>query len=293
MEPLIKGVAFDDTSGGDAIDSPELRTTLSTLTSAGANPFDIVGMDACLMAMIEVDDQIKPYALVRVGSEEPVPNDGWPYDTILAGLVANPSWTASQLATRIVDDYYASYGNNQTHSAVNLGTPYTTLNTAVNNFANALLIYGADYIDEIQAARNNSTQFYDPDFIDLWDFADWVGILVPEPTINSAATAVENAVIAAVIRGKHGPTWPWVRGISIYFPKTTYDSRYDGSSGFLWFTANTQWDEWLHTYLQYPNYPAMFNKTSPANGATNQLPSLTISWGASARFTAYSYCYDT
>src|SRR4030042_7053704 len=109
MEPLIKGVAFDDTSGGDAIDSPELRNTLSILTNAGANPFDIVGMDACLMAMIEVDNQIKPYAAVRVGSEKTVPNDGWPYNTILAGLVANPGWSASTLATRLVDAYYASY----------------------------------------------------------------------------------------------------------------------------------------------------------------------------------------
>jgi len=293
-EPPPKGVSFDDTSGGDSITSPELRSALSTLTNAGANPFDIVGMDACLMAMIEVDNQIKPYAAVRVGSEKTVPNNGWPYNTILAGLVANPSWSASTLATRIVDDYYASYGNAEIQSAVNLGAPYTTLNTAVNNFAAALLNYGADYIDEIQTARNNSTQFNDADFIDLWDFADWVHLGVSQPNINSTATAVENAVLAAVIHEHHdGIAWPWVRGISIYSPKTTYDTRYDGSSGFLWFTANTSWDEWLRRYLQYPNFPAMFNKISPANGATNQLPSLTLSWGTSALATGYSYCYDT
>jgi hypothetical protein len=291
----MKGVAFDDTSGGDSISSSELRSALANLTSNGSYPFDIVGMDACLMAMIEVDDQIKPYAYYRVGSEEPVPNDGWPYDTILSTLVANPSMAASTLAIDIVDFYNASYPSdpNQTHSAVNLGTPYTTLNTAVNTLASALYIYGGDWIDEIQMARNNTTEFYDPDFIDLWDFADWVRIYVSEPNINNAAIAVENAVLAAVIREHHGSNFLWARGISIYFPKTTYDTRYDGSSGFLWFTGNTNWDEWIHLYQYYPNWPAMFNKSYPTYGAGNVPIVTTLSWAASTRATAYYYCIDT
>ena len=91
---MTKGIAYDDTSG-DNIDMPEMRSVLSTFTSAGANPIELFGMDACLMAMIEVDNQIKPYADVRVTSQETEPADGWPHNTILAGLVANPGWTAS------------------------------------------------------------------------------------------------------------------------------------------------------------------------------------------------------
>jgi hypothetical protein len=294
-EPPPKGVAFDDTSGGDSISSSELRSALSTLTNAGANPFDIVGMDACLMAMIEIDDQIKPYAYYRVGSEEPVPNDGWPYDTILAALVASPSMSASTLSIDIVNFYNTFYASdpNQTHSAVNLGTPYTNLNTAVNTFALALYSYGGDWITELQAARNISTEFYDPDFIDLWDFADWVRIYVSEPNINSAAIAVENAVLTAVLNEHHGSNFPWARGISIYFPKTTYDPRYDGNSGFLWFTGNSYWDEWIHNYLDYPNWPAMFSKSTPANAATNQPLATTLTWATSPRATEYLYCIDT
>ncbi len=36
------------------------------------------------MAMIEVDNQLRPYADVRVTSQETEPNDGWPPRT--------PSW---------------------------------------------------------------------------------------------------------------------------------------------------------------------------------------------------------
>ncbi len=46
----------------------------------------------------------------------------------------------------------------------------------------------------------------------------------------------------------------------------------------------------LHTVAQPP---AAFNKSTPTNGATGQLTSLTLSWGSSAGATSYDYCYDT
>ena len=75
-DPLTQGIAYDDTSGGDGIDMLELRSALSTLTGGGVDPFELIGMDACLMAMIEVDNQLRPYADVRVTSQETEPNDG-------------------------------------------------------------------------------------------------------------------------------------------------------------------------------------------------------------------------
>ena len=295
-EVITKGIAYDDTSGGDNITMPELRSTLSTLTGSGSNPFELFGMDACLMAMIEVDNQVRPYADVRVGSQEIEPGDGWPYDTILSGLVASPSWTSSQLATRIVDDYYSSYGGDQTQSAVNLGTPYTSLNTATNSFAQALIAWAPYYRGEVTSARNASQTFDELRYIDLWDFADWVRIYAAaSPDLVTAATSAENAVLAAVIRELSGPSWPYAQGISIYFPKTAgeYDARYDGSSGFLQFTANTQWDEWVHVYHNLPYYPVNFSKSGPTNGATNQLLNVTLSWSSSTGATSYQYCYDT
>ena len=293
-EIATKGIAYDDTSG-DNIDMSELRSVLSIFTGAGANPIELFGMDACLMAMIEVDNQIKPFADVRVGSQDNEPADGWPYNTILTGLVGNPGWTATQLATRIVDDYYASYGNNQTQSAVNLGSLYSTLNTATHNFAQALIDWAPYYRSEITNARNAAQTFSTSTYIDLWDFADWVEIYTPNASLDSTSQAVQTAVLNAVIREQSGPSWPWAMGISIYMPKTAaeYDARYDGSSGFLQFTGSTQWDEWVHVYHNLANYPANFNKSSPANGAGSQLLSLTLSWEASAGVTSYQYCLDT
>jgi len=41
------------------------------------------------------------------------------------------------------------------------------------------------------------------------------------------------------------------------------------------------------------NPPGAFNKSSPANGVTNQPANLTLSWDASPGATSYEYCYDT
>ncbi|MFX1338923.1 MAG: clostripain-related cysteine peptidase, partial [Promethearchaeota archaeon] len=88
---VFKSVCWDDTSFGDCLTQIELK---NALVSAGVH-FDLIGFDACLMAMAEVDYQIKDWADVRVGSEESEPGDGWPYDTILADLISSPSMNAN------------------------------------------------------------------------------------------------------------------------------------------------------------------------------------------------------
>jgi len=136
--PPIKGVCYDDTSDGDGLESPELYSALRSITNDGANPIHLLAFDACLMGMIEVDNQIKPFVNVRAGSEEVEPGAGYPYDTILTSLVSNPNMSAATLGSEIVDKYYAYY-NGQTHSAVDLGASYTALNDAVDSFAQTLI----------------------------------------------------------------------------------------------------------------------------------------------------------
>jgi len=251
--PPFKDIAYDATDGGDALNMPELRSIMDTLSNGGSEPLDLVGFDACLMGMIEVDNQLIPYVDVRVGSEDVEPWDGWPYDGILASLTADPAMSASQLGTVIVDEYYASYGNSETQSAVDLQTPYTSLNAAVNDFAVALINGLSSHYADIVTARNNTQAFYYLTYVDLYDFAYQVEQYVSDGTIDAAATAVMNAVGNAVIREQHGSSWPGAHGISIYFPGSegSYDSRYDGSQGWLEFTADTQWDEWLHAFYDF------------------------------------------
>jgi hypothetical protein len=46
---------------------------------------------------------------------------------------------------------------------------------------------------------------------------------------------------------------------------------------------------WLHSTL----FPGPFNKSSPVNGATNQLANPILDWGDSTNFESYEYCLNT
>ena len=52
------------------------------------------------------------------------------------------------------------------------------------------------------------------------------------------------------------------------------------------------WVDNVRLYTCQP-LPGAFSKTAPANGATNQAASLTLSWAGSAGATSYQFCYDT
>lgn len=246
----VKDVCLDETNEYDALTSPELYAALRSITNDGSKPIHLIGFDACLMGMIEVDNQVnRPLCHVRVGAEEVEPGDGWPYELIVPDLVANPTWGPAQLGAAIVDRYYESYGNNEVQSAVDLGTPLTTLNNAVDNFAQTLIQHMSTYRSQYGTARNATQKFYGEDFLDLYDFARNINAQITQADINSAATAVMNAVSAAVIEEKHGADWPGAHGISIYFPTDSLDPDYPGSSGYLRFTQQTRWDEFLQAYL--------------------------------------------
>ncbi|MGC8873788.1 MAG: clostripain-related cysteine peptidase [Chloroflexia bacterium] len=242
----IEDFCWDDTNGGDALTSAELYQVLDTVTAGGSQPIDLVGFDACLMAMWEVDNQIKPFAsAVSVSSEETEPFDGWPYDTILNDLKANPTWSPAQLGADIVQRYYESYGNDETQSAKDLGNTYTALNLAVDGFARALILFEPLYHDRYDTARDTA-QSFGGSFIDVYDLASRVNALIHEPELNAAASALMNAVEAAVIHEQHGPSWPGAHGISLYFP-TSLDNWTAYQA--LQSSQLTYWDEFLHYHI--------------------------------------------
>jgi len=241
-----KDIAWDDTSGGDKITMPELEYALSVISTQMGKSIDIVGMDACLMAMTEVAYQIKDYADILVASEESEPNDGWPYDTILGQLVSYPTMTSNQLATNIVDSYIFSYtvSDDATQSAIDL----SYMNNLAGQLSNLALAIISDNLTSstnyINAA--NSSQYYsDWDFIDLYDFCNNILIYSNSVFVKNIALSIQQTLSSAVLRwGYYGYGVDKSRGLSIYFPYTDYDSYYDNTN----FAQDTKWDEML-SYL--------------------------------------------
>jgi len=244
---LTKDIAWDDTSGGDKITMPELEYALSAINAQMGKKIDIVGMDACFMAMTEVAYQIKDYADILVTSEESVPFDGWPYDTILGELVGNSIISSGQLAVDIVDKYIFSYPySNVTQSAIDLSY-MDTLTSQLSNLALAIMDDSLTLKSKYILASVNSQYYRDPDFIDLYDFCNQLLAYSNSLEVKNIALNIQQTLNYAVIKsGYSGGSVSGSKGLSIYFPYIAYHYYYNYTN----FSQDTLWDEML-LYLGY------------------------------------------
>jgi len=250
-----KDIAWDDTSGGDRITMPELEDALSAISAQMGENIDIVGMDACLMAMTEVAYQIKDYADILVTSEEVEPGDGWPYDTILAQLAANPAMSSIQLAIDIVDKYIYSYPFKEvTQSAIDLSY-MDTLANQLSSLAETIKGDSTTPSNKYITAAYNS-QYYsqspyssEKEFIDLYDFCNKLLIYSNSSNTKNIALNIQQILNSAVINSDYnGASLSGSKGLSIYFPYYSgyINIKYSDTN----FARDTKWDEML-SYLGY------------------------------------------
>jgi len=245
-----KDIAWDDTSGGDRITMPELEYALSEIGTQIGKKIDIVGMDACLMAMTEVAYQIKDCADILVASEENEPGDGWPYDTILAQLVANSTMSSEQLATDIVNKYIISYPyDNVTQSAIDLSYMddlASQLSSLAETIRGDLTTPSNKYITAAYNSQYYSQSPYsaEKDFIDLYDFCNQLLAYSNNLEVKNIRLNIQQTLNYAVIKsGYNGVSLSGSKGLSIYFPY--YTGYIDGKYSDTNFAQDTFWDEML------------------------------------------------
>jgi hypothetical protein len=113
--PSDRAIATD-TGAGHGIDAVELGQAMSQAAAALGRPIDLLAMNACQMASVEVAYQIREHVGVYVASEEympvappPTPIVGLPYRDILTRLGAEPAMDAAQLGKMIVERYCALF----------------------------------------------------------------------------------------------------------------------------------------------------------------------------------------
>ncbi len=254
-----------DEDTGDKLYNREIQDALAGLAQTAK--IDVIGFDACLMAMLETAYALRDAGTVMVGSEELEPGDGWSYDNFLQPLVADPEGTdAAGLGSLMVEGYRKYYGDSDatTLSAVDL-TKTTKLATAVSQFAATASDKIADNLPVLKRARNACANYapgYGLNSIDLGRFLDQVANAAgADATLAKKATTARNALHDMVIdncasaqrQGKFGS-----EGVAIYFPKTQVDLDND-ADGSAYQPGNTvypvefvdkqKWANFLHRYL--------------------------------------------
>ncbi|CAD5956151.1 clostripain-related cysteine peptidase [Planktothrix agardhii] len=237
------GVAWDDTSNSANLSVNELTTAIS---NAGlGDSLQVLGLDACLMALTEQTYDLKNLTDVFVGSQKTEPGDGWDYAGWFQRLAdGGGRLNAEQMGGAIVDSYGEFYHNSETQSAIRtsaLDNVKAKLDAFVDATANAT---ESDW-QAITQARSEATVFEVSDERDLGSFMQAIDNRLDGP-IGGAARQVIEAVNAAVI---DQVDYSGASGLSIYLPPVNgsgYQSTYNGDN--YSFAADTKWTQFLTAF---------------------------------------------
>lgn len=257
LPPHARAICFDDSSK-DFIDSVELGDVLASAATLIGKRIDVLGMDACLMSMIEVAYQLHESVRVMVGSEDAEPGSGWPYATILAALVNKPEMSGAELGGAIADCYVHAYDGSMlaidpiTQSALDLDMTANAVKSLDD--LSAALLKGwrrKGTRPAVITARSQAQSFMDPDYIDLFDF---ISLLATQPGAHYVHDACGRLLAALdpaaprslVLADRHaGLAERNAHGLSIYFPKTGVSPFYAG----LAMSRDCSWARFLDSCL--------------------------------------------
>jgi len=242
---------------GDQMFLMEMDQALGEIRDrTGLDKFEIVGLDACLMAHVEVYEALAPHARYAVASQETEPALGWAYTGFLDALVRNPGMSGADLSRLIVQSYIqddqrivdeqaradllrgsrgSGFGlpsaaqvaqqmaDGTTLSAVDLAAMPNVI-ASLNNLASTL--QESDQRSVAQA-RNYAQSFTSvfgrgspPSYIDLGNFAQMLKRETRSSAITQAADQLLAALDQSVIAERHGRKKPGSTGMSIYFPNS-------------------------------------------------------------------------
>jgi len=246
-----RSICYDDHSGGDALDNRELKDVLARACTLIGRKIDILGMDACLMTMVEVAWQLRDSVEILVGSEIEEPNDGWPYAEIIAFLTAKPKSKTHIVAKEVVKQYIASYrdeGETVTQSAINTAATAEIIQT-LNPLAAEILSDFDKNRKLIEWAWERAPKFYDDNYLDLYAFARKLrsknGGRIREKAEALLAALRTGRTKPLLCQGKLGREVAGTKGLSIYFPADSINPAYRG----LDFANDCRWAVFLERVL--------------------------------------------
>ena len=268
-KPAERAVCFDDGSG-HSLDTLELDRVTREIRAMLGRPLDFLGMDACLMATLEVAYQVRESVRYLVASEELVPGSSWPYDRIFGGLREDPARSPADLAKSVVERYMEYYRDHPpsagdvTKAALDLGQ-VSKIACAVDGLADALLkdmdthadlLWKAQldcYEQESRRKKREPNKFR----FHLWDLGSLAVRLAGAESSHAVREAAESLAAAlkrggpAVLAEGHLGDWfEGIGGVSIYLvpAKRQRVSPYYAD---LALAKDTKWPAMLQAYHDY------------------------------------------
>ena len=227
---------------------------------------DIIGMDACLMSMVEIGSQLKDYVSYMVSSQEVEPGSGWEYNRVLEPFIYK-TFTPEEFSKQIVFSYKDAYQythTNYTQSSVDL-SKHEKLEINIDSIATLLVkvMQGENsmvFTSNIRRIRNSlsyTTSFSNKDYIDLQHFYKSlldVSISLEDRVFDRTyLKLLQDLLLEGIQLIKHSVVdnvscnrIPNANGLSIYFPVNKIHSSYYKTI----FAKNNNWINFIDMYLK-------------------------------------------
>jgi cysteine peptidase C11 family protein len=241
-----------------------LMQVLSEAKQKLVQKLDILGMDACLMSMIEICHELSTlgdFVDYYVSCQSMTPNPGWPYAQIVDDLMRDRGkLEAKELAGIIVNKYVNSYVENAVCSGVATDQAAVKI-SATEGVVKSVRELGALLRQNMGNGSGNSfnralvhahweAQSYNGErFVDLQDFCDRVATYCDDADVKKAANNVTTALKDMVLTSCFcGIDYQYSHGLSIYFPWSTIFSYYR----YLGFAkaSGADWANFLEAYVE-------------------------------------------
>lgn len=228
-----RAVSYDDESGNALFNSDVAQAIKN---ASGDKKIDVIGFDACLMAMIEPAYELRNRALQLVGSEELEPGEGWDYG-FLSGLVKSPATTdAAGLGKLIVDSYQTYYTNNPSGHTTLSSIDLSKIGLVADALDNVTETLDTDV--ERQAARDARKAMTPQTTSYGVDIGGWLAQLKTKKidadsrsAIDDAQQALNLAVKANYSSGnKVGKSYFGDTGLAVFFPQSANEFHSDSNS---------------------------------------------------------------
>lgn len=272
-----RGILFDDELQ-TYLNNTQMRNAFLTIKNKvlKGKKLGLVGMDACLMGMVEVAYQIRDCANYFVSSQEFEFARGWSYGRLFQEL-NNKEVSSELFGKKIVttfDDYYKTKTNFYTQSAVNMSY-IELIKDNIDEIAKDIMACKEQDPTRVKKlitrARNYCLQFSTPDYIDLHSFVTELESLIEQVTQNNNSHEIKGLsplpnlrvdkslieqlkyslktcaqlVKKAVVQNASGRHLARAEGISICFPHSFIDRSYIRSE----FAKDSLWTDFVYDHL--------------------------------------------
>jgi len=288
-----KGICYEGSSF-ISIAGGEFREAIKSISSSLGKNIDVLLLDACLMQMVEVASEVYPFVDFMVGSEQLVPDFGFPYDKILLMLTSEPLVEIKAFSDSI-SSFYVQYCKKEGIDGQASSMKLVSFTNLLQSIKSLITLLRSDPQNSLIRSARDSVQTFNfatlpppipqNQYIDICHFAE----IISEGDDEIASTAERVASLARTIMfSTHtGESLKNSRGLSVWFPYTYSEFLFNYLKyRKLVYAMTTEWEKFLFSYYGVPDtIPPMVPCPLPAEIFGN---SYTIRWEASYDLTYIS-----